>query len=66
MLTRKELAHGLDISQPMVSGLVARGMPDHSVEAAECCRRQHLNLARVKLHRHLEPRTTADLVAAAA
>jgi hypothetical protein len=65
MLTRKELAHGLDISEPMVSRLVARGMPDSSVEAAERWRSQHLNIARVKRDRRVELRPAAELVAAA-
>ena len=64
-LARKDLARGLDISEVMVSRLVARGMPEGSVADAERWRRQHLNIARTKRGRRVQMRPDGELVAAA-
>lgn len=47
-MTGKELAAGLGISQGMVSRLIAKGMPDDSIERARRWRNRHLQRGRMK------------------
>lgn len=66
-MTKQELAAMLGISGAMVSKLAKRGMPTHSVDAAQRWRRRHLEPSRVKGVRHERPRRPAvDPVAHAA